>query len=282
MDSARGFLFEDLDIRGVRVLLGPAWRSMQADRNYPPTVRDLLGQLAAVTTLIGSNLKAPGHLGFHLQGHGPVRLLVVDCDQQLRLRGMAKAAEPVVEAPVPTLLGDGQLALTLQVEGNAKPYQSIVPLVGDSVAAIFEHYLTQSEQSPARLWLHADGIHAAGLLLQKLPEADRRDADGWQRIQRLAETLRPEELSLPAEDLLTRLFSQEAVRLFASRAVAYHCPRDEAKVLAMLSTLGRDEVEKMIAADGEVVIRDDICNQDYRFGPEVLNRLFASPSRSIH
>lgn len=282
MDTVSGFLFEELDIRGARVLLGPTWREMHAGRGYGPVVRDLLGQLAAVTTLIGSNLKAPGHLRFHLQGRGPVRMLVVDCDQQLRLRGMAKAADEVAAAPVPALLGNGQLALTLQIEGSGRPYQSIVPLVGNSLAAIFEHYLTQSEQSPARLCLHADGMHAAGLLLQKLPEADRRDPDGWNRIQLLAETLRPEELILPVDALLTKLFSQETVRLFKPRLVAYHCPRDEAKILAMLSTLGRDEVEKILAEAGEVLIHDDICNQDYRFGREVLDQLFASPSRSIH
>ncbi len=281
MDSVSGFLFEDLDIRGAQVLLGPAWREMHASRGYAPTVRDLLGQLAAVTTLIGSNLKVPGHLSFHLQGHGPVRMLVVDCDQQLRLRGMAKAAADVVPANAPTLLGDGRLALSLQIEG-ARPYQSIVPLAGDSIAAIFEHYLTQSEQSPARLWLQADGAHAGGLFLQKLPEADRRDPDGWNRVQQLAGTLRPGELALPAKDLLTRLFSQETVRLFEPRPVAFHCPRDEGKVLAMLSTLGREEVESMLAVEGEIHIHDDICHQDYRFGREVLDRLFPSPSSSIH
>lgn len=282
MDRVSAFLFEDLDIRGAQVLLGPAWREMQAGRGYAPPVRDLLGELAAVTTLIGSNLKVPGHLSFHLQGHGPVRLLVVDCDQQLRLRGMAKAAAETAAASVPVLLGDGQLALSLQLEGSARPYQSIVPLAGDSVAAVFEHYLTQSEQSPARLWLHADGAHACGLFLQKLPEADRRDPDGWNRLQQLADTLRPEELTLPPKELLTRLFSEETVRLFEPRPVAYHCPRDEAKVMAMLSTLGRDEVEKMLAEEGEIHIHDDICHQDYRYGREVLDKLFPSPSTSLH
>ncbi|HTY99767.1 MAG TPA: Hsp33 family molecular chaperone HslO [Rhodocyclaceae bacterium] len=282
MDAVSGFLFEELDIRAARVALGPAWRQMASGRGYPAPVGNLLGQMAAVTTLIGSNLKTPGRLTFHLQGSGPVRLLVVDCDEQLRLRGTAKAAAEVAAAPLPALLGDGQLALTLQTEGSGRPYQSIVPLAGDSVAAVFEHYLALSEQTPARLFLHADDTNAAGLLLQKLPEADRRDADGWNRIGLLADTLRPAELLLPMEDLVTRLFGEETVRLFPPRPVTYHCPRDEAKVLAMLSTLGRDEVEKMLAEAGEVHIHDDICNQDYRFGPEVLERLFAAPSRSIH
>lgn len=281
MDTVRPFLFEDLDIRGACVLLGPAWREMHAGRGYAPAVRDLLGELAAVTALIGSNLKAPGRLTFHLQGHGPVRMLVVDCDERLRMRGVAKAPADTAPAPVPQLFGDGRLTLTLQVEAASQPYQSLVPLEGGGVAAIFEHYLTRSEQSPTRLWLAADGAHACGLFLQRLPGADQRDPDGWNRIQRLAETVQPGELALPAETLLTRLFGEETIRLFNPRPVAYHCPRDEEKVLGMLQALGRDEVEQMLAETGEIAVRDDICNHEYRFGPEVLAQLFDAP-RTLH
>ncbi len=282
MDSVHRFIFEDLDIRGALVLLGPAWREMHGGRGYAPAVRDLLGELTAVTTLIASKLKAPGHLSFHLRGHGPVRLLVVDCDNALQLRGMATTAGVVADAPVAQLLGDGQLVLTLQLEGSTQPYQSIVPLQGDSTAAMLEHYLTQSEQSPTRLWLHADAAHACGLLLQKLPGADTRDADGWNRVQVLAGTVTATELSLPPETLLTRLFPEETVRLFDAETASYHCPRDEQKVLDMLVTLGRDEVAAALAENGEVVIQDDICNHEYRFGPEVLEQLFPAPTRTLH
>ena len=102
MDTVHRFLLEDLDIRGALVQLGPAWREMQARRHYAPAVRDLLGELAAVTTLIGSNLKNPGRVGFQLQGHGPVSMLVMDCDEQLRLRGMARGGEATIAvSPAP-------------------------------------------------------------------------------------------------------------------------------------------------------------------------------------
>jgi molecular chaperone Hsp33 len=282
MDHARSFLFEDLDIRGILVQLGPAWRQMHAGRGYSPAVASLLGELAAVTTVIGSNLKTPGRLTFHLQGHGPVRMLVVDCDEQLRLRGLAKADEAVAPAELPALLGDGQLVLTLDTAGSRQPYQSIVPLAGRSVATVFEHYLMQSEQAPSRLWLMADTAHACGLFLQKLPDADLRDADGWNRIQQLAATVTAGELALPPEALLTRLFPEEDIRLFAPRRLSYHCPRDEEKVLGMLRSLGRDEVAATIEEQGEIVILDDICHQEYRFGPEILEQLFPAPPRILH
>ena len=52
-DAISRFLFERLDIRGVVVQLGSSWRDMLAGRGYPDAVRDLLGQLAAVTAVIG-------------------------------------------------------------------------------------------------------------------------------------------------------------------------------------------------------------------------------------
>lgn len=282
MDQVRRFLFEDLDIRGALVQLGPAWRQMQAERGYGDTARKLLGELAAVAAIIGSTLKTPGRLTFHLRGHGPVRLLVVDCDEQLRLRGLAKAPQDLLAGPITDLFGDGQLALTLDTNQARQPYQSIVPLDGNSVAAVFEHYLMQSEQTPSRLWLMADAAHACGLFLQKLPDADQRDADGWNRIQQLAATITPGELALPADTLLTRVFPEEDIRLFQPHAVSYHCPRDEEKVLEMLRSLGRNELEATIAEQGEIVINDDICNQEYRYGPDVLDVLFPPAARTLH
>jgi molecular chaperone Hsp33 len=278
------FLFEDLDIRGVLVQLNGAWQAMHRGRNYALLVRDLLGQVAAVGTLIGANLKAPGRLTFQVQAHGPVSLLVVDCDEKLRLRGMARATTFATADAMSAgeLLGDGRLVLTLQSDAAAQPYQSFVPLEGGSIAEIFEHYLTQSEQQPARLWLAADGSQAAGLFLQTLPNAAERDEDGWNRIQQLASTLRPDELALPAETLLTRLFAEETIRLFAARPVSYHCPRDEDRVRAMLTSLGRDEVESILAEHGEIIVKDDICNHEYRFGADIVDQLFGSTRRTLH
>jgi len=284
VDTVSRFLFDDLDIRGALVQLGPAWHELQAVRDYEAPVRRLLGELAAVTAIIGCNLKQPGRLSFHLRGEGTVRLLVMECDEQLRLRGLAKTGDTVPASPgVHELLGAGQLVLTLQTNAAAeRPYQSYVPLEGDSLAAIFEHYLAQSEQAPARLWLAADDHHACALFLQKLPDADKRDADGWNRIQLLAATLKTGELALPPETLLTRIFPEETLRLFDAQPVSYHCPRDEAKVIDMLRALGRDEVEATLADTGAISIHDDICNHEYRFGREVLEHLFSDPSRTLH
>ncbi|MCX7147804.1 MAG: Hsp33 family molecular chaperone HslO [Rhodocyclales bacterium] len=286
MDAVHPFLLEDLDIRGALVQLGPSWAAMTSRRNYAAPVRELLGELAAVTALIGSNLKTPGRLSFQLQGHGPVSMLVMDCNEQLQLRGMAKSeltADAAAHvAGIGDLLDDGRLVLTLQPETAETPYQSVVPIVGSTLAEIFEHYLEQSEQQPARLWLAATADTACGLFLQKLPGADLRDPDGWNRIEQLAATVHAKELALPPEALLTRLFGEENVRLFAPRQAIWHCPRDEEKVRNMLLSLGRDEVEAILEDAEIIAIEDEICGHEYRFGPEIVDELFPPDGRLLH
>ncbi len=195
-DRVHPFLFEHLDIRGAIVCLEDAWQSLRSGRDYPLPVANLLGEMSAVTTLIAANLKQAGRMTFQLRGAGPVNRLVLDCDERLRLRGMAHWQADSIQGQrcVPELLGHGQLALTLDTADMRVPYQSLVPLTGDSVADIFEHYLAQSEQLPTRLLLAADAQRAAGLFLQKLPNADARDPDGWNRVEHLLATWRPEEM----------------------------------------------------------------------------------------
>jgi molecular chaperone Hsp33 len=274
-NRVRSFLFEQLDIRGAWVQLGPAWREMIAGRDYPEPVVELLGQLAGVATLITANLKQSGRLTFQLRGEGAVSLLVMDCDEQLRLRGMARTAPELSAGSLPALLGDGALTLTLDTAGMRQPYQSHVPLQGDSVAAVFEHYLTQSEQTPTRLWLAANHETAAGLFLQALPGADERDADGWNRVQILAGTVRAEELlGLGSIKLIERLFPEEDVRVYDPRPVSYYCPYDPAKIYSMLRSVGQTACESILAEHGEIRVHDDVCNHEYVLDAAAVTALF--------
>ncbi|PKO87946.1 MAG: molecular chaperone Hsp33 [Betaproteobacteria bacterium HGW-Betaproteobacteria-10] len=289
--SVRRFLFENLNIRGALVYLSDVWQQMQLDRNYEPTVAQLLGETAAVTALIAGQLKQPGRLTLQLRGAGPIQLLVMDCNEQLQMRGMARSNPVVLPAPVPELLGadqGGQLMMSLDMPDARQPYQSFVPMVGDSIAAIFEHYLEQSEQQASRLFVTASQQAAVCLFLQKMPDAEQRDADGWNRISQLAATVKPAELlELDAETLLTRLFHDEmashGLRLYDPATVVYRCPQDREKVSDMIRSLGPTDAQTILAEHGEILIRDDICNHDYHFSPAEVAALFEpTASHKLH
>jgi len=276
-DYVQRFLFEELDIRGRLTCLTGAWQRMLDGRSYPDNVAALLGRTTVLNVLLGANQKDAGRVTLQVQGSGPVRLLVADCTADLRIRGMADFREEAArETAERQLLGDGRLAVTLEDMKSGRFYQSLVPLEGDSLEQIFAHYLSQSEQLPAYLRLFADGDAACGLLLEKLPKADERDPDGWNRVTQLAATLGLDETrDAQPYDLLTRVFPEELMRVFRLYAVEYHCPYDEDKVKDMLRGLGRGEVESILADQCEVVIRNEICNREYRFDAQAVARLFS-------
>ncbi|WP_294948162.1 Hsp33 family molecular chaperone HslO [Sulfurivirga sp.] len=277
MDQISRFLFTELDIRGQHLQLTESWQQMLRDRHYPPTLARLLGELTAVTVMLANGLKHEGKVTLQMQGSGPVSLLVVEVDHQLRLRGMARTRDalPDMLQSMDELLGDGQLVLTLYNAATDRHVQSIVPRQGDSVAASFEHFFAQSEQLDTRLFLAANEQAIGGLLLQKMPEADSQDPDGWNRVIALAETVRPEELlSLPCDTLLQRLFHEETVQRYEPRRVEYHCPADRERVLATLKAMGEDEVRRILDEEGAVVIHNELCNAHFKFTREDIDALF--------
>ena len=276
-DYVQRFLFENLDIRGRLVCLSAAWQQMLNGRGYPEDIVSLLGHTTALNVILGANQKGAGRVTLQVQGSGPVRLLVADCTAELRIRGMAKyEADDVPQESERSLLGDGRLSVTLEDLKSGRFYQSLVPLEGETLEEIFSHYLSQSEQLPAYLRLFADGDALAGLLLEKLPGADQRDPDGWSRVMHFANTLTLDDTrSAQPYALLTRVFPEELMRVFRLYAVEYHCPYDEDKVKDMLRSLGRPEVESILAEQGEVVIRNEMCNHEYRFDADAIARLFA-------
>jgi len=277
-DYVQRFLFENLDIRGRLVCLTGAWQRMLDGRGYPRDIVSLLGHTTALNVLLGANQKGAGRVTLQVQGTGPVRLLVADCTAELRIRGMAHyQPNEIGQENERELLGDGRLSVTLEDVKSGKLYQSLVPLEGQTLEQIFMHYLSQSEQLEAYLRLYADGGALAGLLLEKLPHADSRDPDGWNRVTHFANTLTLEETrDAQPYDLLTRVFPEELMRVFRLYAVEYHCPYDEEKVKDMLRGLGREEVQSILAEQGEVVIRNEMCNHEYRFDAEAIAQLFAT------
>jgi molecular chaperone Hsp33 len=275
-DYVQRFLFEELDIRGRLVCLTGAWQRMLAGRSYPEDVASLLGHTTALNVLLGANQKDAGRVTLQVQGSGPVKLLVADCTSDLRIRGMASFDKPGDPALTErSLLGDGRLAVTLEDVRSGRLYQSLVPLEGETLEQIFVHYLAQSEQLPAYLRLFADGGALCGLLLEKLPQADSRDPDGWNRVTHLASTLTLDETrDVQPYDLLTRVFPEELMRVFPLYPVEYHCPYDPDKVKDMLRGLGREEVQSILAEQGELVIRNEMCNHEYRFDARAIEELF--------
>ncbi len=75
-----------------------------------------------------------------LQGNGPVRLAVINGDNNQQLRGVARyEGELPSDDKLQSLIGEGQLVITITPEQGER-YQGIIALDADTLAGCLEHY----------------------------------------------------------------------------------------------------------------------------------------------
>jgi len=270
-DTLRRFVFEKQEIRGSIVRLQATWQHLLTADEYPQQVQAMLGEALAATALLGRNLKFEGRLTMQIQGGEHLRLMVLQCDHQLRMRGLARFGDAVPEA-FTELVDGGALCITVESGRDAERYQSIVPLSEIDLAESLALYYQQSVQLPTIFMLAADGEHAAGLMLQALPE--RKPGSGYWR--RMVEGLQGLDVTrmtqVQDEVLLTALFPDDDIRLFAAEPVSFHCECSDQRIHNMLKMLGTAELTDLISDHDPVEIRCEFCNKLYSLPAE---RIFA-------
>ena len=313
MSELHKFLFDGMPVRGVIVRLTDAWTEILRRRAsnstsgaYAPELRDMLGEMTAAAALMQANIKFDGALVLQIFGDGPVKLAVVEVQSDLALRATA-TVQPQVE-PGSTLSqmvnakNQGRCAITLDPKTKfpgQQPYQGVVPLFDDhghpieKLSAVLEHYMLQSEQLDTTLVLAADDKVAAGLLIQRLPMAGAGNLAGsmvskenedqigqnesYNRIAILASSLKREELlTLDVDTILRRLFWEESITRFEPGELeprfACNCSRE--RVAKMITGLGREEAEDIIAERGDIEVGCEFCGLQYRFDPIDAAQLF--------
>jgi molecular chaperone Hsp33 len=277
-DSLRRFLLERTTVRGEIVHLDATWRAVLERRSYPLPLEKLLGEMMAAAALLSATLKFEGALIMQMQGSGPVQLLVVEATSGHTLRATAKWEGELPEGDVKALLGNGRFVISIVPENGKQTYQGIVGMEGNSIAEVLEHYMAQSEQLETRLWLASDSRQAGGMLLQKMPAAPAEDPDAWNRATHLAATVKREELlSLPATEIIRRLYHEEDVRVFEPRPVAFRCSCSRERVASMLRMLGHDEVRSIIEERNSVEVDCEFCGRHYTFDAVDAEQVFAAP-----
>ena len=278
-DFRQRFLFPDSDLRGEIVHLESSLEPALAGRDYPLLLRGLLAESLTASALLSSTLKFEGRLSLQAQGDGPIRLLMAECDHEGHLRGLARydeLSESTEQPPLSDLLGQGRMAITIMPD-QGRQYQGLVPLERATLAQCVEDYFERSEQLPTRLWLAAGNNRAAGLLLQRLPERAahaERNADLWQHLTTLADSLTMEELlDLGAETVLHRLFHETPPELAPARPLQFQCSCSRERVRNTLLSLGAAELRDIIETQGEAEITCEFCGARERFDQVDLSEL---------
>ncbi|CAC9586166.1 hypothetical protein [uncultured Gammaproteobacteria bacterium] len=276
MNTINRFIFKDLDIRGQHLSLSDTWQDMIQNRRYAPQVRQLFGELCALGVFLANGMKHKGKITLQIQGDGIVNLLLVEVTNDLKILGMVRAEGAFEERDsLDKILGKGQIVVTLYNAQTDRSFQSLVPRNSKGLIATFEDYFSQSEQLESKLWITSTQDNLSAMLLQKMPESDQNNSDGWTRVVALAVTTTNEELNnLDVESLLHRLFHEETLELFKPDWVSYECVQNRERFERIIFDLGEQDARDLLKEQGEISIHNEICNEHLFFNEDDVNHIF--------
>ncbi|WP_198263155.1 Hsp33 family molecular chaperone HslO [sulfur-oxidizing endosymbiont of Gigantopelta aegis] len=281
-DKIYRFLFDNANIRGEITSISDVWQQMQTNHHYPEPIRRYLGEVVAASVLLSATLKFEGSMTIQASGDGALTLLVIECRNDFGVRGVAKYQEPLPEdTDIKSLLGDGNLIITIEQAKTQERYQGIVALEGNSIADFLEGYLERSEQLETRIFLAADELALGGLLLQQLP-GQNEDDDSWERVTHLASTIKNEELlQLDAQEILHRLYHEEEVRLFDPESVYFKCSCSREKVTNMLRSISHQEASAIIKEQGNISVDCEFCGKTYQFDAVDIGSIYSEHGHTV-
>lgn len=276
MNQLVPFLIPGRGARGYWVEITEGLDAMFGWRQYPPDVAQQLGEALAAAPLLAADMSQPGRFNLQFQGEGPVKLLVTQIDEQLRLRGMAKHA-PDAAGDFQALMKGGLLAAMIEPSGDGERYQAMVEVLGLALSESLQIYFSRSEQLQTLIRLSASEGKLAGLLVQRLPEGAGAEDDNWEHVYTLMRTVTPDDLQKwTGSELLNRVFAEDEVRMFEPRPIEVTCRCSNAQICAMLLGLGRAEVESVVEEQGEVAVNCEFCGRGYRYTKVDVAELFAA------
>lgn len=291
------FRLEKSNVRGRMVRVGSVLQDIITRHKYPPPVSALLSEVVTLCLLLAAMLKYEGIFSLQIKGDGPVRLLVADVTSRGEVRAYAGFDEAAVKKAAKRkkdesgsfhhLLGKGYVAFTVDQGGGADArYQGIVELKPTSIIDSVQHYFTQSEQikTSFKLAIHPQDTQwkTGAIMIQQLPDENAGktqevNMDDWMRAAMLLDTCTDGEMLSPvlhSADVLYRLFNEDGVRIYTPTHVRFKCRCSSDKVIHILKTIPRGELEDICKKEGKVSITCEFCNEAYYFAEQDMDKIY--------
>ena len=251
----------------------------------------LLGEMFVLAATLAGGLKFKGTFSLQTRSNGPISLMVADCTHDGGMRGYAKfdadAVASITEPSVPSLLGKGHFAVTVDQDNKSTAYQGLVELEGDSLTDCIHQYFRQSEQVRTGMKIAVEHLNdgagtafwrAGAVMVQSLPEEDsdareKEALEDWRRTMMLLGTVKDAELidpDLSPERLLLRLFHEEGVRIFDAQPLSFRCRCNRERVETLLRQFRPEDIEEMKQDDGRLLVTCEFCNEAYSFEEQAV------------
>lgn len=276
LDQLHRYIFPDVNVRGELVRVQESLTPILQSSKYPLPIQTLLAEMAVATSLLTATLKIEGEVSLQIQSQGSLKYAVLSATHEQTLRGVARwdEAASLVDSSFSDLVKSAVLVITI-TPTDGERYQGIVELNKPSLANCLEDYFEYSEQLATRVFILTDLSDpalpkAGGLFLQVLPQSSEASGfdhdESFIHLCTLTETMGSDELfSLPAQDVLYRLYNEHKVELYDPENVSFACTCSRQRSAEALRKIDKNELFEIAEQEGAIAMNCQYCHAEYRF-----------------
>lgn len=257
--------------------------------NSMPVAAAALGRTLTVAAMMGAQLKnETDTVTIQFAGDGPLGKIVAVTDSSSKVRGYVE--NPLADLPLNKKgkidvgggVGRGRLSIVRDL-GMKEPYVGQVPIVTGEIAEDITYYYAKSEQTPTAVGLGVlvdtdYSIKASGgFMIQLMPFATDDTAKRLEeQVRNLPSVSEMITSGMTAEDILFKVCEGFSM-LMDNNAVTplYECKCSRERMERALVSIGKTELEKIIAENGEAELTCQFCDAKYKFDKNELENILA-------
>lgn len=277
----------DAQIRAFACISRDLVEEARSRHNLSPVACAALGRLLTGGAMMGATMKGEDDiLTLQLLGDGPIGKVTVTADSMGHVKGYVD--NPSVMLPpnsvgkldVGGAVGRGFLQVIKDM-GLKEPYCGQVELQTGEVADDLTYYYVTSEQIPSSVGLGVlmnknDGTVkcAGGFIIQLMPFASDEVLEKLEaNLMKIDSVTKMLDDGKSAEQILEQILEGFDIEFNDELSVEFFCNCSKERVEKALISVGKKELDAMIADGKPININCHFCNTDYEFDVEELKKL---------
>lgn len=251
-----------------------------------PVATAALGRLLTAGAMMGSMMKGDDDiLTIQIKGNGPIGGLTVTADSHGKVKGYAYNPEVIIHAndkgklDVGGAVGEGILSVIKDM-GLKEPYVGQTHLVSGEIAEDLTYYFATSEQVPSVVALgvlmNRDNTvrRAGGFIIQLMPFAEDGIIDKLEnKIKGIKSVTDLFDRDMTPEMILEDILGEFGLEITDKLPAAFECNCSKERVEKAIVSIGRKDIEEMIADDKPIEVNCHFCNKSYQFTVDELKEI---------